>query len=125
MWRLFVGFAEALKQCRAHDGQSDRGVDEDLAEAAAFIGWHELAPGDGFRIGRAGKTSPKNGLRTDAHAVVIALERYVFSRAADSQLAVWAELLRPVPGNAAANGENPDLLLCEHGIGEMIQVEEG
>src|SRR6185437_7282325 len=124
MERLLIPLAESLKECSAHDGQADGGVDEDFAEAAAFIRWNEFAPGDGLRIRRAGKASPVDGLRADAHAVMVALERDVFSGAADTQLTVRAELLRPVARHASADGEDADLLLREERFREVVEIKE-
>src|SRR5215472_6914822 len=104
---LLVGLTQPLEQRRAHDRQPYRRVDEDLAELSA-LGWrHELTPRNRFTIRRAGETSPKNRLRANTHAVVVAFELDVLAGAAHAQLAVWSELLSPVAGHAAADGEDP------------------
>ncbi len=54
MWRLLITLAQALKEGGAHDGEADGGVEKDSAEAAASSGGTNL-PGDGLRIGGAGK----------------------------------------------------------------------
>src|SRR5512146_3597239 len=85
--RLPVSLSQPLEKCGTHDGQADSGVEEDLAEASAFIGRHKLTPGNGLRIRRAGKTTPEDRLGADAHAVMVTLKRDIFSGAAHAQFA--------------------------------------
>ena len=56
---------------------------------------------------------------------MIAFQRQVFPAPAVAQFDERAELLRPVTGDASADGEDSQPLLTQQGCGEMLQVFEG
>ena len=75
--------------------------------------------------GRAAESAPVDGLGADAQAIVVALEREILAASAMAQLDVGAELLSPIAGNAAADGEDTESGLLEILLGEVIEIEEG
>ena len=104
---------EALEDGSGDEGQGHGGVVEDFGELAAFGGRDELAPGDGFAVRGAAESAPVDGLGADAQAVVVALEGEILAASAMAQLDVGAELLSPIAGNAAADGEDSEAGLLE------------
>src|SRR5260370_7418259 len=65
-----------------------------------------------------------HALRTEAQAVVIALERQVLAEAAVPQFDERAKLLRPVPRHAAPDGEDSQPLLPQQGGCEVFEIFE-
>src|SRR5262249_3299856 len=104
--------------------KAHRGVDKDLAKTPTLPGRDEFAPGNGLRIGRAGKSAPINRLGTDSHTVVIALELNIFPSPTHPQLTVRAKLLRPVPRHSATDGQNAQALLLQQRVGKVVQIEK-
>src|SRR5258708_3689037 len=101
-----LGLPQPLQHCGNNDRQSDGRIDEHLSETSAFGRGYEFSPRDGLAIGTSRQAAPIHRLGTDAQAVVIALQRQVLAQSAVPQFDERAELLRPVPRNSAAYGEN-------------------
>ena len=77
-----------------------------------------------LRCRAAGEAAPVHRLRTDAHAVVEALQRQVFPAAPMTQLDERPKLLRPVARHAAADGEDAQPLLLQQVLGKVLKIEE-
>src|SRR6266480_3761093 len=73
--------------------QRHRGIIEDFGEAPTFFRRDKLAPRNGFRVRAAAEAAPMDRLRTNAHAVVVALQRDFLVAAPRKQFRVNAELL--------------------------------
>ena len=82
----------------------------DFGEAAPLLDAEELAPGDPFRVGAAAQAAPMDGLRADPHAVAEPRHRQLGPQPHVDDVAEGADLLGPIAGHAAADGEDADPL---------------
>src|ERR1700736_4261446 len=71
----FLALVQALEY-RCHDErQTNRGVYEYFSEFSALCRRHKLSPRNRLAVRASRQATPIHGLRTDAQAIVIALER--------------------------------------------------
>src|SRR5579864_9535375 len=90
----------------AHDERQGHGrVVEYFGKLPAFIRRNEFPPRHSLGVGAARQPSPMDGLRTDANAIVVTLERHFFVSAPRQQFREHPKLLRPVSRYAATDGE--------------------
>src|ERR1700690_296093 len=93
--------------------QAYRSIHKNLPKLSTLRWRHKLSPRNGLAVRTARKSAPIHRLRADAQSIVIALQRQVFAAAAVAQFDEGPELLRPVPRNASADGEDSQALLTE------------
>jgi hypothetical protein len=91
---------------------------------ATFFAGDEFAPAYGFGVGAAAEAAPVDGLGADTDAVGITLERKLLVATAGHEFGIDAELLRPVAGDATADGEDAHFFCGHHGVGEFFEVFE-
>ncbi len=124
MWD--IGLRDSLLDPLQHRSRNQRQtygrVQQHFGKAAAFFGRNELAPGYGFAVGAARQSAPVHRLGTDAHSVVKALQRQLFPAPAMTQLDERPKLLRPIPGHAAADGEDAQPLLLQQRFRVVFQI---
>src|SRR5215467_14367728 len=104
--------------------QPNCSVQQYFRKSSAFFDWHKLAPGNRLAVGAAGKPSPVHGFRADSDAIVKALQNQLFSASTMSEINVRAELLRPIPRHAAADGEDAESFLFQQSFRIVFQIVE-
>src|SRR5271166_4763945 len=112
---------QPLQHSPYNQRQPDCRIYEHFAEFSAFFLRHELAPRHGFAVRTARQSTPVHRFRTNPQAIVIALERQIFTAAAMAQLDERPELLRPVARHAATDSEDAESRLFEQRLGEELQ----
>src|SRR5216684_8060309 len=101
---------QAFEHCARHERKGHGRIVENLGEAPALFRRNKLSPRHRLRVSAPRQPAPMHRLGTNPHAVVVAFQRKLFVAAPRQQLRVHAELLRPVPRYASADGEDPHLL---------------
>src|SRR5260370_4898693 len=117
--------ADALEYGTNDERKGDGGVFQDFGEFAAFFRGNKFAPGNGFGVSAAAEAAPVDGFGTDANAVGVALKRKFFVAATGHEFGIDAELLRPVAGNAATDGEDAHFFGVHPEFGKGLAVFEG